>query len=33
MTNAQKVFDPMAYKATTRAQWEGAAEAWNRWSP
>lgn len=33
MTNAQNVFDPMAYKATTRAQWEGAADAWNRWSP
>lgn len=33
MTNAQKVFDPMAYKTTTRAQWEGAADAWNRWSP
>lgn len=33
MTSAQKVFDPIAYKETTRAQWEGAADAWNRWSP
>lgn len=33
MTNAQKVFDPIAFKATTRAQWDGAADAWNRWSP
>ena len=33
MTNTQKVFDPMAYKETTRAQWDDAADAWNRWSP
>ena len=26
-------FDPIAFKATTRAQWEQAAEAWHRWSP
>lgn len=26
-------FDPVAFKATTRAQWEQAAEAWNRWDP
>ena len=26
-------FDPAAFKATTRAQWEQAAEAWNRWEP
>lgn len=26
-------FDPTAFKATTRAQWEQAAEAWHRWSP
>ncbi len=24
-------FDPQQYKATTRAQWEQAAQAWNRW--
>jgi ubiquinone/menaquinone biosynthesis C-methylase UbiE len=24
-------FDPIAYKATTREQWESAAEAWHRW--
>lgn len=33
MTSAQKVFDPIAFKETTRAQWDGAADAWNRWSP
>lgn len=26
-------FDPIAFKQTTRAQWEAAAEAWHRWSP
>ena len=26
-------FDPQQYKATTRAQWEDAAEAWHRWGP
>jgi SAM-dependent methyltransferase len=26
-------FDPQRYKATTRAQWQDAAEAWHRWSP
>lgn len=26
-------FDPVAFKSTTRAQWETAAEAWNRWGP
>ncbi len=26
-------FDPDRYKATTRAQWEAAAEAWHRWGP
>ena len=30
MTSA---FDPHQYKTTTRAQWEGAAEAWHRWGP
>lgn len=27
------VFDPVKFKLTTRAQWESAAEAWNRWGP
>lgn len=27
------LFDPVAFKATTRAQWEQAAEAWHRWEP
>jgi SAM-dependent methyltransferase len=26
-------FDPQRYKSTTRAQWEDAAEAWDRWGP
>ena len=26
-------FDPIAFKQTTRAQWEEAAEAWHRWGP
>jgi SAM-dependent methyltransferase len=26
-------FDPDAFKTTTRAQWESAAEAWHRWGP
>lgn len=26
-------FDPAQYKATTRQQWEDAAEAWHRWGP
>jgi len=26
-------FDPQQYKATTRVQWEDAAEAWHRWGP
>ncbi len=26
-------FDPVQYKATTRQQWEEAAEAWHRWGP
>ncbi|WP_222706419.1 class I SAM-dependent methyltransferase [Aeromicrobium terrae] len=26
-------FDPVAFKSTTRAQWEEAAEAWHRWNP
>ncbi len=30
---ATSTFDPAAYKETTRAQWQEAAEAWNRWGP
>lgn len=26
-------FDPVAYKNTTRDQWQAAAEAWHRWGP
>lgn len=26
-------FDPERYKATTREQWQSAAEAWDRWTP
>ena len=26
-------FDPAAYKATTREQWQQAAEPWHRWGP
>jgi 23S rRNA (uridine2552-2'-O)-methyltransferase len=26
-------FDPATYKRTTRAQWQDAAEAWDRWGP
>lgn len=28
-----RVFDPAAYKDTTREQWQNAAEAWHRWGP
>lgn len=27
------VFDPEKFRQTTRAQWENAADAWNRWAP
>jgi SAM-dependent methyltransferase len=30
---ATSVFDPAAYKRTTREQWQEAAEAWHRWGP
>src|SRR3954447_22122329 len=33
MTTATPTFDPVAYKATTRAQWEQTADAWHRWGP
>ncbi|GIG56105.1 hypothetical protein Lfu02_04770 [Longispora fulva] len=26
-------FDPVAFKSTTRQQWETVAEAWDRWNP
>jgi SAM-dependent methyltransferase len=31
MTTA--LFDPIAYKTTTTAQWQGAAQAWHDWGP
>ncbi|MDO9280489.1 MAG: methyltransferase domain-containing protein [Pseudomonadota bacterium] len=30
---AGATFDPEKFRATTRTQWEAAAEAWDRWSP
>lgn len=27
------IFDPEKFRQTTRAQWENAADAWNRWAP
>ncbi len=33
MTTTQRTFDPVAYKSTTRAQWETAADSWNAWGP
>jgi SAM-dependent methyltransferase len=33
MSTTTPVFDAAAYKATTRSQWEHAAEAWHRWGP
>jgi len=31
MTTDVKTFDPIAFKQTTRKQWDSAAEAWDRW--
>jgi ubiquinone/menaquinone biosynthesis C-methylase UbiE len=31
MNDRLAAFDPVAFKQTTRAQWETAADAWNRW--
>jgi len=31
MAQQQAAFDPARFKETTRAQWDQAAEAWNRW--
>ena len=33
MTSTVPAFDPIKYKATTRDQWQAAAEAWHRWGP
>jgi SAM-dependent methyltransferase len=33
MTTTPAVFDPVAYKQTTREQWQTAADAWHRWGP
>lgn len=32
-TVLQPIFDAAAFKTTTRAQWQAAAEAWHRWGP
>lgn len=32
-TVLQPTFDAAAFKTTTRAQWQAAAEAWHRWGP
>src|SRR5680860_82734 len=33
MSSTVPTFDPIKYKATTREQWQAAAEAWHRWGP
>jgi SAM-dependent methyltransferase len=33
MSTPPATFNPLAYKTSTRAQWEDAAEAWHRWAP
>ncbi|HUR27595.1 MAG TPA: class I SAM-dependent methyltransferase [Planctomycetota bacterium] len=33
MIPSVQTFDPIKYKATTREQWQSAAEAWHRWGP
>ena len=33
MATQVQTFDPLAYKQTTREQWQHAAEAWDRWTP
>lgn len=33
MTAKAAAFDPIKYKATTREQWQVAAESWHRWGP
>lgn len=32
-TTQVPAFDPVAYKRTTHAQWQEAADAWHRWGP
>jgi ubiquinone/menaquinone biosynthesis C-methylase UbiE len=32
-TSTPATFDPVAFKTTTRAQWQDAAEPWHRWGP
>ena len=32
-TQTSSTFDPVAFKSTTRAQWQDAADAWHRWGP
>ena len=32
-TSEVRVFDPVAYKSTTRELWQTTAEAWHRWGP
>ena len=33
MTTIPRPFDPVAYKSTTTAQWEAAADSWHAWGP
>jgi SAM-dependent methyltransferase len=33
MSDGRGAFDPAEYKATTREQWQHAAEPWHRWGP
>ena len=33
VATAAAAFDPDKFRTTTRAQWENAAEAWDRWAP
>ena len=33
MSSNAPIFDPIKYRATTREQWQAAAEAWHRWGP
>lgn len=32
-TQTPTAFDPVAFKSTTRQQWQDAADAWHRWGP
>lgn len=33
MTTVPQQFDPVAYKRTTTAQWDSAADRWRAWGP